>query len=125
MKAAAAARAREELGAFDAALKSEDGKYSRFAIKQAFKVPGGREEIWVSGIKKKEETYRGAVFNKPLYIENLAQGDSITVDRDAIIDWMYVEDDTLRGGYAKRLLSEEDRPKFDRETAYVVEDYGK
>lgn len=124
---AASAKAREELSAFDAALNSGDSRYSHFALKQSFKMQGGREEVWISDITKKDGAYHGFLFNNPLHIKNIEKGDHVVVDKNAIADWMYVERDTLRGGYTKRLLrsrlNEADRVKFDRETAYVVEDY--
>lgn len=125
----AVADAKASLKDFDAALKSRSKAFSHFAVKQSFPIPEGREEMWIGDITLHGSGYSGTLLNQPLHAKNLKKGDDLFVEREEVIDWMYVAGDTLRGGFTKRLLrsrlSDKDKAKFDRETEYVVEDYRK
>lgn len=114
------------LDKFKAALKSSNPSYKYFALKTRFKTPNGGEHIWVSNITITNNKYFGVVDNLPKVAVDVKLGDTIQITNDNISDWMYVDNQKLRGGYTIRLLrkrmSESERKQFDEENGLIIED---
>lgn len=118
--------ANQTLGEFDKALKCANPDYRLFALKTRFKTPNGGEHIWVSNISIKGNTYYGVVDNLPEKTTEVKMGDSIQVHKDNISDWMYVDNQKLRGGFTIRLLrkrmTESERKQYDAENNLIIEE---
>lgn len=123
---AAIEMANQTLDEFDEALLSNDPDLSYFAIKTRFETQKGVEHIWVSSIEIKDDKYVGIVANLPESIENINIGDKIEIERDNISDWMFAENNKLRGGFTIKLLrnrmSASERKQFDNDNTIIVED---
>lgn len=118
--------AKQTLDKFANALKSGNKDYQNFALKIRFNAPNGGEHIWVSDITLKDNNYIGIVDNTPEATTEAKIGDTIQIENDHISDWMFFENQKLRGGYTLRLLrdrmTEEERNQFDRESGLIIED---
>ncbi len=118
--------ANQTLDKFNSALKSGNAEFKYFALKIRFKTPYGGEHIWVSNITLKDNKYFGVVDNLPESTTDVRIGDSIQIVNDNISDWMYIDNQKLRGGFSLRLLrkrmTEPERKQFDAENGLIIED---
>jgi uncharacterized protein YegJ (DUF2314 family) len=115
------------LGEFDKALRSNDPSYTAFSVKTRYKTPdGGGEHMWIAGIKLVNGNYRGFVNNEAEKTTEVEYGDTVIVHRNEITDWMFLDNNVLRGGYTIRVirdrLSKEERIKMDEELGFKIDD---
>jgi uncharacterized protein YegJ (DUF2314 family) len=118
--------ANSTLSLFSQALKNPSPDAGYFALKKRFNTADGGEHIWVSSISIKDNEYFGVVDNLPEATADVKVGDTIQIENENISDWMYIENQKLRGGYTIRLLrnrmTEEERKQFDAENGLIIED---
>jgi uncharacterized protein YegJ (DUF2314 family) len=119
-------KANATLALFNEALKNTNSGAGYFALKTRFKTSNGGEHIWVSSITVRDNKYFGVVDNLPESTTEVNIGDTIQIANENISDWMYIENQKLRGGYTIRLLrnrmTEEERKQFDAENGLIIED---
>lgn len=118
--------ANQTLDRFNKALKSGNKDFKYFAIKTRFITPKGGEHIWVSNIRFSDSKYFGVVDNLPESTTDVQIGDTIQIVNDNISDWMYIDNQKLKGGFTIRLLrkrmTELERKQFDSENGLIIED---
>jgi uncharacterized protein YegJ (DUF2314 family) len=123
---AAINKAKETMDEFDKALKSNRSTYSGFALKKRYNTPdGGGEHMWIGGIVPVNGKYKGIVNNDAETTNEVKYGDTVIVRRDEITDWMYLENNVLRGGYTIRAirnkLTKEEQEEMDKELGFKIE----
>ena len=91
--------ARESYPKFISKLKEQDEKTYDFSVKLSVPFDNSREHIWFSDLHYKNDSLHGVVDNDVLYVQNMADGDTVFLDPYELSDWMYIENDTLRGGF--------------------------
>ena len=118
--------ANKTLDKFNVALTSSNPDFKYFALKTRFTNSNGGEHIWVSNITLKDNKYYGVVDNLPESTTDVKIGDTIQIVNDNISDWMYIDNQKLRGGFTIRLLrkrmTEPERKQFDAENGLIIED---
>lgn len=123
---AAISMAKNTIDEFDKALLSRDPSYTDFAIKKPYKTESGHEHMWIGSITLAEGKYRGVVNNDAESTKEVKYGDTVLVGRDEISDWMYLDNNVLRGGYTIRevrnKMNKEEQKKFDAETGFIIKD---
>lgn len=107
----ATVRARKHVDRFIAALQHPAANQRDFQVKKLFIKDGKAEHIWLADVKFTGNRFVGAVDNKPAYIKDLKVGARASVNPDEVIDWSYVEDGHLVGGYTIRALYSELTPE--------------
>jgi len=123
---AAIARGKLTLPNFDSALLSRNSNYTGFAIKVRFAYgENNGEHIWLNEIQKVNEEYVGLVNNEPEYVTDLKLRDTIQINKQDISDWMYFDDDILKGGFTIKLfrarMTPKERAEFDSGANYKFE----
>ncbi len=117
-------RAKKDFSQFENAFL-EGKSYSEFVIKEGFPTKdGSKEHMWVSELTYDGTNFIGRVANEPINDTEVQLGDTVTVDRNLISDWMYT--DTISsltyGGYTMRIfinrMSEGERNDFLRENGF-------
>ncbi len=106
----ATTRARKHVDRFIAALKNPQPNQRDFQVKKLFVKDGKAEHIWLADVKFNGNRFVGNVDNKPMFIKGLKIGERESVNPDEVIDWSYVEDGRLVGGYTIRVLFSELTP---------------
>ncbi len=104
---AAIATAKETLSFFEEnweTMKS-DGYSLKFALPT---TDDGLEHIWFSPTKIQGDKITGECANDPAKIPGLKIGDTRTVSRDDVSDWMIVVENKCYGGYTIRVLAKRD-----------------
>ena len=107
----ATVRARKHVDRYIAALQHPAGNQRDFQVKKLFVKDGKAEHIWLADVKFTGNRFVGTVDNKPMYINDLKIGAKASVNPDEVIDWSYVEDGRLVGGYTIRVLYSELTPE--------------
>jgi uncharacterized protein YegJ (DUF2314 family) len=62
------------------------------------------EHVWIREPQSDGRRFHGLLGNTPVNITEWQAGDSISVARDSISDWMVVVNDTVYGGYTVHVL---------------------
>ena len=110
---------------FDSALKSNNPKFLNFSVKKPYKTVSGNEHIWISDVVLKGDSYLGVIGNTPEYTGEIKLGDTVLVEKREISDWMYIDENKLKGGYTIRALrnklSESEKKEFDSENGMIIE----
>ena len=120
-------QAKKTITEFDQALKSNNPSYTDFAIKKRYKTAdGGGEHMWIAGVKIVNGNYEGFVNNDAEKTTEVKYGDIVIVRKAEITDWMYLENNVLRGGYTIRevrsQMNKEERIKMDKDLGFKIED---
>ena len=90
---------------FIAALAKPAAGQSGFTVKKMFTTSnGGGEHIWLVDLKFDGVNFTGKVDNDPEHVPSVKLGDSATVSRGEISDWMYMEKGLIVGAYTLRVL---------------------
>jgi uncharacterized protein YegJ (DUF2314 family) len=122
---AAMEKARKSVGDFLKAYQKPTRKQSQFAIKVGIKDGKKVEHFWVAVTKYDGKQFVGTISNEPQFVTNVKEGEVVTVDKDKIEDWMFVEDRKLVGGYTVRLLrsrlTPEERKALDESIPYKID----
>jgi uncharacterized protein YegJ (DUF2314 family) len=112
---------------FEKALKSENPSFKNFTLKKPYESENGDENLLISPVlfNPKTNKYIGIIASKPIHTKKVKFDEIVEIERNEIVDWMYFQDNVLKGGYTLRLLrsrmTEEDRILFDKETGYKFE----
>ena len=96
--------AKETFGFFENNWQTmtNDGYSLKFALPTA---DGELEHIWFSPTKIEGDKITGECANDPANIPGLKIGDSRTVSRDDVTDWMILVGNQCYGGYTIRILA--------------------
>lgn len=120
-------KAKNTIALFDEAIKSKNLSYTDFAVKKRYETGNdGGEHIWVAILEVINGNYKGVVNNDAEVTKEVKYGDTVIIRRDEITDWMYIDNNTLRGGYTIReirnKMSKEERKIMDKEIGFTIED---
>ncbi|MGE0606712.1 MAG: DUF2314 domain-containing protein [Pirellulales bacterium] len=121
----AIAQARKTVGDFIKALRKPGQDQESFSVKMPIQGKEKVEHFWLSEVRFDGKKFHGNIANDPEFVEDVALGDPVSVARDEISDWMYVEGNVLVGGYTIRVLrdgmSEKDRQDLDDSLPFTIE----
>jgi uncharacterized protein YegJ (DUF2314 family) len=112
---AAMRKGRETLPEFVNALLEPPPNSRDFAIKKGFPAEKREEFIWLTEVKLAKDGFRAVIGNAPVWAADLQLGDSVAVKRDEVVDWMYVRNNQLVGGFTVRVLFNREPPAKQRE----------
>lgn len=119
--------AKKTFSEFEKAIKSENPNFKNFTLKKAYESTEGDEYLWIKSVVfyAEKNKYVGIVADTPLYTKKVKFDEIVEVDEKEISDWMYFQDNVVKGGYTLRLLrsrmTDEDRKLLDKESGYVFE----
>jgi len=124
---AAISKARKTIGEFDEALLKNNPSFSDFAVKKKYRTPDdGGEHMWIAGISLVNGEYHGYINNDAESTTEVKYGDKVIVQKNEITDWMYLDNNVLKGGYTIReirnRLTKKEQIKMDQELGFIVEE---
>ena len=94
---AAIKKAKSELGTFLDVLSRNAA--DSFAVKVPITEGKTTEHFWLINIQYKDGIFTGVIDNDPEFVKSVKIGQKLTVNKDAIVDWNYVIDGKIHGGY--------------------------
>jgi uncharacterized protein YegJ (DUF2314 family) len=124
--AAAMAKAQETLPQFISALQLPSPSQTDFMIKVGFTdEAGGPEYMSVTPVTYDGTRFNGKLHNEPVLVRSIKLGDAVSVEPSRVVDWMYIDDGKMVGGYTLRVLRDrmtpEQRRRFDESQAFKIE----
>jgi uncharacterized protein YegJ (DUF2314 family) len=116
--------ARKTIKTFIAALKQPSPGQQDFELKKRFVQGDQVEHIWLSNVKIVDNHFEGQIDNQPRKIDGLKLGQVVSVKRNEISDWLYIDNGTLVGGYTVRAhyneLTPQQKQEFDRDADFKI-----
>lgn len=93
----AIAEAKSRVDEFIAVLTRGDA--DTFSVKVPITDTNGTEHFWLTDVTFADGSFTGLIGNDPGIVENVAFGQSRTVAKDGISDWMFTRGDKIHGGF--------------------------
>jgi uncharacterized protein YegJ (DUF2314 family) len=123
---AAFQQARATLDSFIEKIEKSHPDRTLVAVKVRFALPdGSTQDLWVDRIAYQNGSFHGTM-GDDIPTLKLSVDDKITIKKDAIVDWMIVEDGKLIGGFTIRLafqrMSPEQKERFLETVNYSIGD---
>lgn len=120
-------KAKKTIDVFDKVFVSKNSSCTDFAIKKKYLTPdGGGEHMWIAAITLFNGGYKGIINNDAEATTEVKYGDTVIVRKEEITDWMYLDNNVLKGGYTIRALrdrmNKEEKIKMDKEMGFRIED---
>jgi uncharacterized protein YegJ (DUF2314 family) len=97
--AAAMSKARKTLPDFLSVAAAPKPGMEGFAVKVAIREGDKAEYFWITPFTDKDDEYSGAINNTPRLVRSVKLGQTITFHQPDIIDWMYMDGNTMKGNY--------------------------
>ena len=124
--AAAVAKAQETLPRFISALRLPSPSQTDFMITVGFTDSGaGPEYMSVTPVTYDGTRFHGKLHNEPVMVRSVKLGDDVSVEPSRVVDWMYIEDGRMVGGYMQRVLRDrmtpEQRRRYDESRTFKIE----
>jgi uncharacterized protein YegJ (DUF2314 family) len=118
-------RARSTVGQFIQALGKPKPSQSSFSVKVTIRDGDSKEYMWLIPVDYDAGRFSGTIDNQPDKVKTIKLGDKITVKKEEICDWMYVDDGKLVGGYTIRALRDlvpaNKRLEYDRSVPFTID----
>ena len=95
-------RARSEVDSFVAELAKGDGE--DFAVKAPIRDGDNVEHFWLSDVVYRDGEFQGTIGNDPGIVTNVTFGQSWTIKKAEISDWMFMRGGKMYGNYTMRPL---------------------
>lgn len=108
----AVAQVHDTLDVFVQTLRSPKPSQSLFALKVHFDYPDTTsEDVWVDDVHYENGKFYGVLYDVQSKNMGFKNGDKVKIPEDIILDWMFLENNVLVGGYTIRLAYEHMTPE--------------
>lgn len=77
----------------------------RFAVKARFATPAGPEYLWIKDPTYDGSRFTGVLDQEPIAARTHRKGDTVTVSRNDVFDWLIRENGQNRGGFTEQALA--------------------
>lgn len=94
--------AREKVDEFIKVLGEESA--SSCVVKAPITDENGTEHFWLTDVSYKDGVFTGAIGNDPGLVKHVKYGQSWSVKKDEISDWMYFRGEKIHGGFTLEVL---------------------
>ena len=78
---------------------------TRFAIRGRFQSDQGPEYLWVRLDEIVTDSFKGRLDQAPLAVRTLHKGDSVTVQKADVVDWLIGHGAQTEGGFTEKALA--------------------
>jgi len=120
---AAMAEAKTTLSHFWLLLGSDEIVAETGSVKIAFPVKGGgKEYMWVGELRRDKGVIRGVLNNTPEMDVGVREGDAVVVKPEDVVDWIYVRNGKMYGGYTIRVMLKDLPPARAQEMDELLSD---
>jgi uncharacterized protein YegJ (DUF2314 family) len=99
---AAISRARSEVELFIGELSKPTG--TNHAVKAPIEEGGKTEHFWLTEVSFQNGEFKGTIGNEPGIVGHVKMGQSWTINKTDISDWMFMRDGKIYGNYTMRPL---------------------
>jgi uncharacterized protein YegJ (DUF2314 family) len=95
----AVTKAKASLGAFFGIAEHPPPGADTFSVKVGLPTPRGKEYIWARLLKREDGRVAARIDNTPRWTTRFHEGQTIRFNEAAIIDWLYVDGERMRGNF--------------------------
>lgn len=108
-------------------FEAKDDKNYNYSVKMNFKSFTEEEHIWLDNLRyDNSNALVGFLANEPKKHTHIKAGDQLKVVFEDVVDWMYLRDDVLHGGYTIKALREHmtdaQKAAFDEKSGFKIID---
>jgi uncharacterized protein YegJ (DUF2314 family) len=114
-------RARATLQEFLSLARSPRPTITSLAVKVPVSQRGETEYFWITPFWEEGDGFAGVIDNKPAYVRNVREGQTIRFKESDIADWLYREDGRMFGNFTLCAIARLQSPKV---VERVREKYG-
>jgi len=118
-------QARQTLDRFFAAHSAPGPMQQRFNLKVPLRAGNRVEYVWIDEVRIEDTSISGILLNAPFYSTAHKQGDRVVVPRTEIVDWSFIDEGYLVGGYTLRVMFEkypmDQREALQRQLGYRID----
>lgn len=100
----AMSEAKATIDRFYKAYAAPTPKQERFGLKVALRSGSHIEYVWIENVRRTKDSIYGTLLNEPFHIKSQHLGDRIMVEPQDVVDWSYVDNGYLVGGYTLRVM---------------------
>ncbi|MCL2321294.1 MAG: DUF2314 domain-containing protein [Oscillospiraceae bacterium] len=122
----AAEKAKNTIHYFIKAINNPSNQDTNFSVKAKIRDSMIEENLWINNVRYDNFMFEGVLGNYPKSIKTVKYGDILKINIDDVIDWMFVENKRLIGGYsirvARSLMNEQDRERFDKSLFFFIDE---
>jgi uncharacterized protein YegJ (DUF2314 family) len=97
--AAAMRKARATLKDFLALARNPQPTMKGFAVKVPVREGKEGEYFWIAPFERKGTRFTGQINNTPRTLHNVKAGQTIEFAEEEIADWLYLDNDKMKGNY--------------------------
>lgn len=108
---AAIAKAVQNLPEFVACVEKPSPTQSTVSLKVRFEDPNGVEHMWLTNVTHNNGNFSGVLDDDPVVVKNVRAGESVTVSKDRVSDWLVIDNGQMKGGYSIQLMMREMSPE--------------
>jgi len=106
-------------------FEAKDDKNYNYSVKMNFKSFTEEEHIWLDNLRYDgSNTLIGFLANEPKKHSHIKAGDQLKIVFEDVVDWMYLRDDVLYGGYTIKALRENmtdaQKAAFDEKSGFKI-----
>lgn len=110
------------LDVFEKKLDLDNYNYS---LKMAMRNFEQEEHIWIDNLRyDSSNALMGFIANKPKHLTHVKSGDKVKIEYDDVVDWMYLKEDVLYGGYTIKAMAEnmnaEQKKAFEEKLGFKI-----
>lgn len=77
---------------------------TNYSVKAPIEEGGKTEHFWLTEVSFQNNEFKGTIGNEPGIVGNVKMGQSWTIKKTAISDWMFMRDGKIYGNYTMRPL---------------------
>jgi uncharacterized protein YegJ (DUF2314 family) len=122
---AAMQQARDKVAVFVARLEKAQTTDRNFSVKIPLREGEQVEHFWLVDVRHDKGVFRGTLGNDPELIHGHKYGEPVSVPIKEISDWMFVDHDSLVGGFTIRVLRNRmnpaDRAEMDKSLDFKIQ----
>lgn len=96
--------AQKTISTFIKALNTNAVDDHNFRVKVAYEFDEAINIVWVKDVLMEGDHFKGFVGSETMPENPVQYGDYVTVEPEQVLDWLFTRRDSLKGGYAWKLI---------------------
>jgi uncharacterized protein YegJ (DUF2314 family) len=121
----AIATAKKTSNNFIQAFRHPKPSFHGFSVKKPYLIKGQRfENMWIGDLHEVGDRLEGRITNTPVEATEVREGQLVSVKLNEVIDWMYIDGNSLVGGYTIKLfyerMNKEEKKSFLNQAGFII-----
>jgi uncharacterized protein YegJ (DUF2314 family) len=110
---------------FIKAFRNPKPSFHGFSVKKPYLIKGQRfENMWIGDLHEVGDHLEGHITNTPVETTEVKDGQLVSVKLNETVDWMYLDGNSLVGGYTIKLfydrMNEDEKKNFTNKAGFII-----